>query len=459
MERRINWILETVSGSYEHREEVGEDLLVSGVSTDTRTLTVGNLYIPLIGDVFDGHQFVDKAVEAGAVASLWQEDHALPDVSIPLIIVPNTLLAMQQMAERYLTQTCCRVVAITGSNGKTTTKDLIASVLATTFEVHKTAGNFNNHIGLPLTVLQMPETTEVVVLEMGMNHLGEISELSKLARPDIAMVTNIGESHIGYLGSREKIAQAKLEICDGLSKNGTLLLDGDEPLLQKDIPFSNIVSIGWNKKCKEGPENVQMAGLTGWSFHSRKSGYHFTLPLLGRHNIKNAIFAIETARLLDIPEEDIAKGLQEVPATSMRLEVTAAKNGMKMINDSYNASPTSVKAAIDILAEVEPNLEKWALLAGIEELGDEEKFYHEQVGEYAVTKHLAGLITVGSKGLWIYEAAKLASPNQIKLKHFSTNEEAFAYLEQEGNENFLLLVKASRKAGLDRIVKQLVEGA
>lgn len=459
MERRINWIIETVSGRSEHQEHTEEMLLVSGVSTDTRTLAAGNLYIPLIGEVFDGHKFIDKAVEAGAAASLWQEDHPMPDVSIPLIIVSNTLLAMQQMAERYLTETCCRIVAITGSNGKTTTKDLVASVLATTFEVHKTAGNLNNHIGLPLTVLQMPETTEVVVLEMGMNHLGEISELSKLARPDIAMVTNIGESHIGYLGSREKIAQAKLEICDGLSKNGTLLLDGDEPLLQNDIPFSNIVSIGWNKKCSEGPEEVQMVGLTGWSFTSRKTGHRYTVPLLGKHNIKNALFAIETARLLDIPEEDIAKGLQEIPATPMRLEVTVAKNGMKMINDSYNASPTSVYAAIDILAEVEPSLEKWALLAGIEELGDEEKSYHEQVGEYAVGKNLAGLITVGSKGLWIYEAAKLASPNQIKLKHFSTNEEASSFLLQEGNKNILLLVKASRKAGLDHIVKQLVEGA
>ncbi|MCH5584701.1 UDP-N-acetylmuramoyl-tripeptide--D-alanyl-D-alanine ligase [Shimazuella sp. AN120528] len=459
MERRINWILETVSGSYEHKEDIRETLLAAGVSTDTRTLTAGNLYIPLIGDVFDGHQFIDKAVEAGAVASLWQEDHALPDVSIPLIVVPSTLLAMQQMAERYLTETCCRVVAITGSNGKTTTKDLVAGVLATTFEVHKTVGNYNNHIGLPLTVLQMPETTEVVVLEMGMNHAGEISELSKLARPDIAMVTNIGESHIGYLGSREKIAQAKLEICDGLSKNGTLLLDGDEPLLKKDIPFGNIVSIGWDKKCKEGPEEVQSLGLAGWTFASRKTGHHFTLPLLGRHNIKNALFAIETGRLLDIPEEDIAKGLQDIPVTPMRLEAVVAKNGMKIINDSYNASPTSVYAAVDILAEVEPELEKWALLAGIEELGDEEKSYHEQVGEYAVTKNLAGLITIGAKGLWIYEAAKLASPNQMQLKHFSTNEEAFSYLVQEGNENILLLVKASRKAGLDRIVKQLVEGA
>lgn len=458
MERRINWIIETVSGKCEYQEE-DQSRSVSGVSTDTRTLSSGNLYIPLIGEVFDGHQFIDKAVEAGAAASLWQEDHALPDVSIPLIVVPNTLVAMQQMAERYLTETCCRVVAITGSNGKTTTKDLVASVLATTFEVHKTAGNLNNHIGLPLTVLKMPETTEVVVLEMGMNHLGEISELSKLAKPDIAMVTNIGESHIGYLGSREKIAQAKLEICDGLSKNGTLLLDGDEPLLQQDIPFSNVVSIGWNKNCKEGPEEVQQLGLTGWSFASRKTGHPFTVPLLGRHNIKNALFAIETGRLLDIPDDEIAKGLREVPATPMRLEAVEAKNGMKIINDAYNASPTSVYAALDILAEAEPKLEKWALLAGIEELGDQEKSYHEQVGEYAAAKNLSGLITIGSKGLWIYEAAKLASVHHIELKHFSTKEEAFSYLNHNGNENMLLLVKASRKAGLDHIVKQLIEGA
>ncbi|WP_028777163.1 UDP-N-acetylmuramoyl-tripeptide--D-alanyl-D-alanine ligase [Shimazuella kribbensis] len=458
MERRINWIIETVSGSYEHKEE-DKSLFVSGVSTDTRTLSAGNLYIPLIGDVFDGHQFIEKAVQAGAVASLWQEDRPLPEVSIPLVLVPNTLLAMQQMAERYLTETCCRVVAITGSNGKTTTKDLVASVLATTFDVHKTAGNLNNHIGLPLTVLGMPDTTEVVVLEMGMNHLGEISELSLLAKPDIAIVTNIGESHIGYLGSREKIAQAKLEICDGLSKNGALLIDGDEPLLRKEIPFNDIISIGWSKECEEGPEDAQLIGLSGWTFASRKTGYTYSLPLLGRHNIKNALFAIETGRLLEIEEEEIAKGLKAVPMTPLRLEVTEAQNGMKVINDSYNASPTSVNAAIDILTEVEPDLEKWALLAGIEELGDEEKSYHEKAGEYAVSKNLSKLITVGTKGLWIYEAAKVTSPNPLQRKHFSTNEEAFSYLQQEGNEKVLLLVKASRKAGLDHIVKQLVEGA
>jgi UDP-N-acetylmuramoyl-tripeptide--D-alanyl-D-alanine ligase len=459
MERRINWIIETVKGAYGHKEEWDGSALVSGVSTDTRTLSAGNLYIPLIGDVFDGHQFIEKAVEAGAVASLWQEDKPLPDISIPLIFVPDTLLAMQQMAERYLTETCCRVVAITGSNGKTTTKDLVASVLATTFDVHKTAGNLNNHIGLPLTVLGMPDDTEVVVLEMGMNNLGEISKLSQLAKPDIAMVTNIGESHIGYLGSREKIAQAKLEICDGLSKNGTLLIDGDEPLLQQEIPFNDVISIGWSNNCEEGPADATLIGLSGWSFASRKTGYSYTLPLLGRHNIKNALFAIETGRLLDVKEEDIAKGLKAVPMTPLRLEVTEAQNSMKVINDSYNASPTSVNAAIDILTEVEPELEKWALLAGIEELGDEEKSYHEKVGEYAASKNLTRLITVGTKGLWIHEAAKLASPNHLQLKHFLTNEEAFSYLQEEGNEKVLLLVKASRKAGLDHIVKQLVEGA
>jgi UDP-N-acetylmuramoyl-tripeptide--D-alanyl-D-alanine ligase len=448
-----------VSGSVQYESELDESFAVSGVSIDTRTLSPGNLYIPIIGEVFDGHSFVKQAVKAGAVATLWQADRPLPKISIPVIIVPNTLHALQQMAERYLTETCCRVVAITGSNGKTTTKDLVASVLSTSFEVHKTVGNFNNHIGLPLTILEMPETTEVVVLEMGMNHSGEILELSRLAKPDIAMVTNIGESHIGNLGSREKIAEAKLEICDGLSKNGALLIDGDEALLYQNHFRGHVTAIGWDEKCEEGPEMVEMKGLSGWSFQSRKTGHSYTLPLLGKHNVKNALFAIETGRLLDLSEESIAKGLRDVPTTSMRLEINQASNGMKVINDAYNASPTSVYAALDILEEIEPDLQKWALLAGVEELGEQEVTYHQKIGEYAVSKNLAGLITVGSKGLWIHEAAKLASPNQLQLKHFPSNEEAFSYLKQEGNKNILLLVKASRKAGLDRIVKQLVEGA
>jgi UDP-N-acetylmuramoyl-tripeptide--D-alanyl-D-alanine ligase len=451
MERRIVWVQETVAGKL----TTTNDVLITGVSTDTRTLEVGNLYVPLQGEQFDGHHFLSRAIDAGAKAALWQADRDVPQTDIPLIIVPDTLIALQQLAKRYLAEVGCKVVAITGSNGKTTTKDLVASVLATTFAVHKTDGNFNNHIGLPLTVLQMPASTEIAVLEMGMNHLGEISVLSQLAKPDVAMVTNIGESHIGYLGSREKIAEAKLEICDGLAANGMLLIDGDEPLLQvaKEVQTT---SIGWDAACDEGPESIEMHGLDGWSFTSRKTGSRFMVPLLGKHNIKNALFAVETGRLLGVSETNIAKGLEEVPMTPLRLQLLTAKNGMQVIDDSYNASPTSVYAALELLLATDANV-KWAVLAGIEELGAEEQAYHEQIGSFAADLGIS-LITVGEKGRWIYEGAQQRN-QQGEQMHFATRAEAYAYLLDVGDKDTIILVKASRKAGLDYLVKQLVEGA
>jgi UDP-N-acetylmuramoyl-tripeptide--D-alanyl-D-alanine ligase len=460
MERRIDWIVEVTGGVLYNTSVTDKWLVAIGVSTDTRTIQTGNLYVPLVGEVFDGHQFTQQAESLGAVAALWQADIPLPDVSIPLIVVPDTLVALQELAARYRTEVGCKVVAITGSNGKTTTKSLVATVLSTVYSVHKTAGNLNNHIGLPLTILSMPAITEVMVLEMGMNHLGEIAKLSQIARPDIAIITNIGESHIGILGSREKIAAAKLEICEGLEENGILLVDGDEPLLHGAGPNGNSIPIGWDRHaCYEAPLEVEMIGLIGWRFTSLQTGYKYNLPLLGRHNVKNACFAIEVGRRLRVPEDKIVQGLSQVPAIPMRLEVVQAKNGMKIINDAYNASPSSMYAALNMLTEVEPTLEKWALLAGIEELGDLETHYHHQVGEYVVRKGITKLITVGEKGYFIYEATKQVSSDQIEFTHFDTNEEASAYLLAEGNKQILLLVKASRKAGLDRIVKQLVEGA
>ncbi len=458
MERKLEWITQVTGGELIATSISDKSLVAIDVSTDTRTLEMGNLYVPLIGEAFDGHQFIESAIQRGAIAALWQSNHAVPDVSIPLILVPDTLTALQQLAAHYRMEVDCKVVAITGSNGKTTTKDLVASVLATSFSVHKTSGNFNNHIGLPLTLLSMPMSTEVVVLEMGMNHLGEITKLSLIAHPDIAMVTNIGESHIGILGSREKIAEAKLEICEGLEKNGILLVDGDEPLLRNDTTKDSI-TIGWDSQiCDETPIGVEMLGLDGWRFTSKQTGYRYSLPLLGRHNVKNALFAIEVGRKLGVSEDKIAQGLTNIPVTSMRLEVMTTKNGMKVINDAYNASPTSMVAALNILSEVEPTVEKWALLAGVEELGDQEISYHKQLGEYAVSSGITKLITVGTKGYWIYEAAWQIMADQVELYHFETNEEAANFLQAEGSNAILLLVKASRRAGLERIVKQLVEG-
>jgi UDP-N-acetylmuramoyl-tripeptide--D-alanyl-D-alanine ligase len=460
--RTCGWIAKVTGGKI-HGSPADRMLLICGVSTDTRTLAENRLFVPLAGERFDGHDFLDQAVVRGAAASLWQKDRPLPDKpEIPLILVENTLSALQKIAAAYREELGIPVVAVTGSNGKTTTKDLIAAVLSARFRVHKTSGNLNNHIGVPLTLLAIPEDAEIAVVEMGMNHPGEIAVLSRIARPDAAVITNIGESHIEFLGSREGIARAKLEVREGLAAGGPIIFDGDEPILNRllqDDPHP-LVRVGWNEKLDESPVAPEMLGTEGFVFRSRKTGTVFRLPLLGRHNVKNALLAVETGRYFGLSEEEIARGLAGVKLTGMRLELVKAKNGMSIINDAYNASPTSVKAALDLLAELEPSMEKWALLGDIREIGKEEERYHRELGIYALEKGVSRLYTIGERGKWIHEEAMAHNRGAERvIRHFRSHDEATEALLAEGNQHVLLLVKASRAAHLDRVVQNLTEGA
>ncbi|MBA4601165.1 UDP-N-acetylmuramoyl-tripeptide--D-alanyl-D-alanine ligase [Thermoactinomyces mirandus] len=461
MERTCNWILKTTDGEW-FGSPVDIFRLVKGVSTDTRTLCPNQLYIPLTGEHFDGHQFIGQAVERGAAAALWKKGRPLPESpDIPFIVVNDPLKALQQLAAGYRAESRVKVIAVTGSNGKTTTKDLVASVLSERYSVHKTKGNLNNHIGVPLTLLSMPEQTDLAVVEMGMNHSGEIAVLSKIARPDVAVITNIGESHIEHLGSREGIARAKLEIREGLSSDGTIIFDGDEPLLRlylRDETRSQI-RVGWLEDADDAPEQAEVMGTRGIVFRSRKKGTWFTLPLLGRHNIKNALYAVEVARHFSLTEQEIASGLANANLTGMRLELKKAKNGMLIINDAYNASPTSMRAALDLLAEIEPEREKWALLGDILEIGEQEESYHREIGVYAMKKGINRLYTIGERGRWIYEGAVEAKNSAQTLVHFHTLDDAVNSLTKEGNQKSVLLVKASRAAQLDQIVNKMTEGA
>jgi UDP-N-acetylmuramoyl-tripeptide--D-alanyl-D-alanine ligase len=460
MRRTLDWV-QRVTGGAIHGERTVVPSVVNGVSTDTRTLVSGQLYVPLKGERFDGHMFLTQAMEKGAVASLWQTDHTIPEKpGIPLILVENTLKALQAMAAAYRCELGVPLVAVTGSNGKTTTKDLIACILSVRYRVHKTQGNLNNHIGVPLTLLSMPEEAEVAVVEMGMNHAGEIALLSRLARPDLAVVTSIGESHIEFLGSREGITRAKLEIREGLAKDGPILYDGDEPLLTRLLeqdPHPQ-VRVSWTEG-DEAPLEIRSLGTEGYTFRSKRTGTLFHLPLLGRHNIKNALLAVEVARRLGLKEKEIRDGLAQAKTTGMRLELKLARNGMSIIDDAYNASPTSMRAALDLLSELDPGREKWAILGDMREIGSLEERSHKEVGAYVAEKGIARLYTVGERGRWIGEGARIAGTGNLVIRHFATLDEAAEELAREGHPGVLLLVKASRAAQLDRVVKTLTEGA
>lgn len=459
IEQTCEWASKVTNGRL--RGSVSDRRLVfKGVSTDTRTLQQNQLYVPLVGERFNGHDFWRDAVDKGAAACLWQQDRPVPETAeVPFILVADTLQALQAMASAYRDSWSIPVVAVTGSNGKTTTKDLIASVLSVRYRVHKTQGNLNNHIGVPLTLLSLPKEAGAAVVEMGMNHRGEIALLSRLTKPDVAVITNIGESHLEHLGSRSAIANAKCEIGEGLASNGTWVIHGDEPLLLERMERESrrVVKIGWGGDNDDRPESISLNGLSGISFTSAQTGSRFSVPLLGRHNAVNALMAAAVGRLLGLSEEEIGQGLAEAQLTGMRLELRMTANGMLIIDDTYNASPTSMRAAIDLLLELDKEKEKWVLLGDMMEIGAQEVAYHREIGRYAAEKGVTRVYTLGEKARWIGEGVTSVSPS-IPVRHFGSREEAAQTLKEQGGPHVILLAKASRAVKLDVVVKELTKG-
>lgn len=457
MERICRWIQEKTEGVF-RGHPTDRYLMVNGVNTDSRQIAPNQLYIPLTGERFDGHSFLSEAIQRGAAATLWQKDVPLPEeLTIPLIVVEDTLVALQKLAKAYRMELGIPVIGITGSNGKTTTKDLVSAVLSTQYRVHKTKGNLNNHIGVPLTLLSMTAETEIAVVEMGMNHAGEIELLTELAQPDIAIITNVGEAHIQFLGSREGIAKAKLEIVSGLKKEGTLVVDGDEALLSSAWPEGRLFTVGWQERNDEFPVCVKMGQASEILFSTQQSTQEYRLPLFGRHNVKNALFAIAVGRLFHLDEEQIAAGLAQVEQPRQRLQVREHPRGMTMIDDTYNSSPTSARASIQILSDWE-SVEKWILLGDMLELGDKEEQFHRDLGRYlSEQKEIHRIYTIGDRARWIWDELNQYETNQMK-QHFTSKEEAVSILNLEAREGVTLLVKASRGMQLDQIVARLLKG-
>lgn len=434
---------------------------VQGVCKDSRNPQHGALYIPLIGERFDGHEFVRQVLEAGAAASFWQRDHGTPPDGA-IIEVENTLIALQQLASAYLRETGVAVVGITGSNGKTTTKDMVSALLSTTFKVHKTEGNYNNHIGLPLTALAMEEDTDILILEMGMSGRNEISLLSDIAQPDVAIITNIGESHMLQLGSRTEIARAKLEIVGGLKPGGLLIYNGDEPLLPQVLAEQDtkkqeqlkLVTFGLGTDNDDYPTSLNSYG-DGSIFTSRQTGEEaIRLPLLGRHNVVNCLAALAVARHFGVNIEHIRKGLSSLKLTGMRIEVIACESGLTILNDAYNASPASMRAAIDTLENCETSGRKAAVLGDMLELGPDEKQFHEEIGAHLARASVNLLWTYGKLGSAIADGARASMPDEA-IHSFMEKKDLIEHLKATLHSDDVLLVKASRGMKLEEIVDEL----
>lgn len=438
------------------------DTTIVGVVTDSRKITNGCLFVPLVGDKFDGHHYAAAALAEGAAGTLWQRDKGPAPEGGGVIIVEDTLEALQKLSAAYLKEVAPKVVAVTGSNGKTTTKDIIMALLEAQFKVHKTEGNFNNHIGLPLTILSMAEDTEIAVLEMGMSSRGEIALLASLASPDVAVITNIGESHLLQLGSRKEIARAKLEIAEGLKPGGLLIYNGDEPLLAEVMQESTFKApegmitfrFGLNEDNDDYPTGM-MSHTGGMTFTSMLHKEHaFTLPLPGQHNVVNALAALAVARYFKVTEQNMKEGLSKLKLTGMRIEVIRTSSGLTLLNDAYNASPTSMKAAIDVLQSMKCSGSKIAVLGDMLELGPEEVAFHKEIGDYLDPSLTDYVYTYGPLSINIAKAAEERFGKE-RVTAFTDKAELTAVLSERCSSKDIVLFKGSRGMRLEEVLQNL----
>lgn len=430
----------------------------SNITTDSRKVKDGDFFVPLVGEKFDGHEYIISSFERGGSGCFTHKNIKGFDDKI-VVKVGDTLVALRKLSAYYRQKFDIPFVGITGSVGKTSTKDMISSVLSQIYNVHKTQGNFNNEIGVPLTVFGLEASHEAAVIEMGMSDFGEISRLTSIVKPDIAVMTNIGLSHIENLGSRQNILKAKMEILEGLNERGLVILNGDDNLLNglKDLLKYRTVLYGMEDGLDYQAYNISSQGEMGTSFEISigNNNYKVHVPVPGIHNIHNALAAIAVGVELKVPIDLIIKGIGEFLPGKMRLNIIDI-NGIKIINDAYNASPQSMEAAINVLKDVvSGNNRTIAVLGDMLELGDISAKAHRDVGSYAVSKEISYIVAVGEKGKDIIEGAIEAGAKKEKVLHFNNNKEAGKFLIDFAKPGDVLLVKGSRGMKMEEIVNLL----
>ena len=427
--------------------------IVRRVSTDSRTLQPGDLFVPLRGENFDGHKFVAQAGERGAVGAMVEESWkgAAPD-TFALIRVPDTLAGYQTLAANYRKSLPLKVVVITGSNGKTSTKDFVAATLSRGFRVTKTEGNFNNHVGLPQTMLAALVSDEIAVWEIGMNHPGEIAALSKLAAPDVGIITNVGLAHIEFMGSREAIAVEKGALAEAVEANGTVILNADDPHSRgiAERTRAKVILAGIENGFVHATEVTQSSSGCEFTILEGAHRCRAQLPVPGIHMVQNAMLAVAAGRAFGLSLEECAAGLASTPLTKARLQIKEI-NGIRFIDDSYNANPDSMKAALRTLVELDTDGRRVAVLGQMSELGEESERGHREVGEAAAAFGIDELIAVGATGAEIARAARQAGLR--KSTSVQEAEEAAERLGETASPGDLILVKGSRSARMERVLE------
>jgi len=428
---------------------------VRGISIDSRTIGPDMLFFAIQGDYFDGHDFVDEVFQKGAAAAVVSENwlKGRTDNRIgPMIPVENPLKALQDLAKSYRKQFDIPVIAITGSNGKTTTKEMVAAVLETRFRVLKTEGNQNNHIGLPLTLLHLEEDTDIAVLEMGTNHFGEIKTLCQIADPTYGLITNIGKGHLAFFKDVEGVFRAKSELSEYLKNQGMLILNGDDTFLTRLLDDSGRKStFGFSENCDLRGSEQQIGG-TG--LHMMVDGkMKVTLSVPGRHNLYNALAAIAVGRLFQIPDSAIQDALQQYKPSDKRSRIFRSE-GITLLDDTYNANPSSIIAALRTLKEIDGLNRTVAVLGDMLELGESSQSEHQKVGEWIVELKYDAFFCFGSAMQHAAERALSLGGQQVF--HFSQKDDLISQLQAYVKDGDGMVVKGSRGMRMEEIVEAFV---
>lgn len=433
---------------------IGNDVSIARVSIDTRTLQSGDLYIAINGKNFDGHDFIAQAELNGAAAVMVEQ---LADTDLPQLIVPDTRIGLAELARFWRQKLDVKVLAVTGSNGKTTVKEMLAAILSVNAPVLATQGNLNNDIGVPLTLLRLNEQHRYAVIEMGANHIGEIEFSSRYALADVAIINNVGAAHLEGFGSLEGVAQAKGEIVSGLSEHGTAILNKDDAffsLWQELADNRKIISFGFAAdadvtatEINSRIENNQF--VTSFNLITAQQTIAISLKLAGQHNVKNALAATAACLAVGIPLAQIKQGLESMRPVTGRLQPWISRHGNIVIDDSYNANPASLKVALEVLSQCTG--EKWLILGAFGELGQDSINIHCEMGELIKGFGVKRLFAVGENARYSVESFG------AEAEFFPTQEALIARLQSQLTGSETLLIKGSRAQRMENVAASLID--
>lgn len=432
---------------------------VSSVAFDSREVIKGGLFVPLEGER-DGHEFIQSAIEHGAVATLWKADHGEVPTGIPALVVDDPLAALQALSKHYLSKINPKVVAITGSNGKTTTKDMVAAVLATQFNVTKTMDNYNNEIGVPITVLSMEPNTEILVIELGMDRPGQLDFLSRLVSPDVAIITMIGEAHIEFFGTRDKIADAKMEITHGLKADGSFIYDGDEPLLQSRASQVEQQQVTFGR---QETNDVYALDVVASDTQTRFTPNFWpedavTIPMIGDYNVNNALAALSVAKLYRISSKSAVAAFDHLKLTKNRAEWVKGSAGERILSDVYNSNPTAVREVMTAFGNVVTEGTRRVVLGDMLELGAQADALHASLQTAFDPAIFQAVYLVGPHMNALYEALQDTYPaDALHLYNVDQLARVITQLQSDITEQDTILIKGSHGIHLENVLAALTD--